>query len=1283
MITIVTLWLCLITHVACDVVITINNNGRDNDKCCLNGRCPCSSLSSALRDAQDRTTINITSNLVTLYKVVEMGSGNLSNIMITGNGATIMCNNTGGVYCESCSDITIMGIIWQECGQNYPRFPETQIPVLNFNKVSNIHIEDCTFHKSSGCPVYLYNAMTEIFINNTNFVGNIFQVPYGSCDIIIAQYCAGLYIIAISPIVLKIHNSNFEGNGCPLSGSECCHCSAVVESGDEKYKYNIINTNFSNNFNGLCLNPNGINEAIYISDINVYDHLGTGISIRIINNDFFQTAACTAYILSATFMNNTGDLITTAFNPSLSLNILIYNSTFSNPLDSTSQFGVEIISASLLNFLTVSNTKFYNNHNRAVGITTYNLTECIWASISFTNVIVYNTTKLITTKSPLVDDGAGIYIVTQNTFGSITFESVNFTSIHFPKQNEGALVITNQFTDCTDTIPIPHIFTLSVKLIDCTFFNNTAPNHVVPLNVIVSEDLAAPVNDNYVIQILLSGCSFDHNIGGDSIVYVNVPTYKDLYQPEIIMSLDNSTFSNNRGTALNLFISQFILKGNILFINNTASSGAAVYLEEVHTISSDDNATVQFIKNTVKQKGGAMYINLVTGYCDVFDNITNPSNLFFTNNSADIAGNSIFFSIPQTCQIITNASNTASMLYVPNKFNYSQPPYIESQPVVTSPYTTMLYPPTVAMHNSSNDYSIQEPKMLGEPIQFTASVLDYFNNITEPVIFSIDCETCGDDYVLSTYLITLRNQSLNELKVFPTEPNDVTEIATISLKFLSVLSPVYKRITFSLSLKLSSCYPGYLFDKSQRQCICYPYSDVVHCTEQYSEIKIGYWIGLLTEQQYTLSICPSEYCNFAKRTETSEGYYDVPRKPDDQCNSHRTGLACGECKSGYTLAYDSPDCINKDKCSAGMTILVIVLTILYWITIVSGVFCLMYARFKIPLGYVYAIIYYYSIVDVLLINDDSEGTSWLVSILSSFAKLTPQLFGQLCFVEGLSGIDQQFIHYSHSIAVSLILLIIVLAARRSGRLTRFVGPCIIRVICLLLLLSYTSLASASLQLLRPLKFDDVNEVRTYSSPDIKYFTGRHLAYAIVAILFEVIIVIGLPLFLFLEPFMTHLSERVNFVRIQPLLDEFQNSYKGRYRWFAAYYLICRQVIFLIVYVGNGDYYKMLYYLQTACVIIAMIHMCFQPYKKNILNALDGVILLILVLVVNLNTFSFLSSAVLIVLVVLPLFVLITFASVEKFLSRCCNKRNRFMHLFNPVEGYGEDEENDDYDNHRR
>ena len=49
--------------------------------------------------------------------------------------------------------------------------------------------------------------------------------------------------------------------------------------------------------------------------------------------------------------------------------------------------------------------------------------------------------------------------------------------------------------------------------------------------------------------------------------------------------------------------------------------------------------------------------------------------------------------------------------------------------------------------------------------------------------------------------------------------------------------------------------------------------------------------------------------------------------------------------------------------------------------------------------------------------------------------------------------------------------------------------------------------------------------------------------------------------------------------------------------------------FLIVYIFNSNYYDMLFYLQTACVIIVMTHMWFQPYCNEFLNASDGVMLL--------------------------------------------------------------------------
>ena len=135
----------------------------------------------------------------------------------------------------------------------------------------------------------------------------------------------------------------------------------------------------------------------------------------------------------------------------------------------------------------------------------------------------------------------------------------------------------------------------------------------------------------------------------------------------------------------------------------------------------------------------------------------------------------------------------------------------------------------------------------------------------------------------------------------------------------------------------------------------------------------------------------------------------------------------------------------------------------------------------------------------------------------------------------MSGIDQQFIHYIHPIVISLFLVMVIVLSRRSRRLSFFISKGIIHVICCLLLLSYTSLATTSLLLMRPLIFNDINKVYTYVSPDVEYFHGRHLVYALVAMIFTIVIVIGLPLLLALEPF---LNSKINFVKVKPLLDQF-------------------------------------------------------------------------------------------------------------------------------------------------
>ena len=133
-------------------------------------------------------------------------------------------------------------------------------------------------------------------------------------------------------------------------------------------------------------------------------------------------------------------------------------------------------------------------------------------------------------------------------------------------------------------------------------------------------------------------------------------------------------------------------------------------------------------------------------------------------------------------------------------------------------------------------------------------------------------------------------------------------------------------------------------------------------------------------------------------------------------------------------------------------------------------------------------------VNILLSNNPyiSDGAFQFINTLSGFAQLN---LGKLCLVEG---IDQLFIHYFHASTVSVMLFGFMIVAKYSRKVSELISQYIIRVFCFLLLLSYTSLVSTSLQLLRPLTFTDINEVYAYSSPNIKYFHGRHALYGTVA-----------------------------------------------------------------------------------------------------------------------------------------------------------------------------------------
>ena len=534
--------------------------------------------------------------------------------------------------------------------------------------------------------------------------------------------------------------------------------------------------------------------------------------------------------------------------------------------------------------------------------------------------------------------------------------------------------------------------------------------------------------------------------------------------------------------------------------------------------------------------------------------------------------------------------------------------------------------------------------MLGREIIISACVVDYYDQPVDLAQFLVQRKT-NPNYSISgpkNVLIScdkfqgisiIGNQSLSNFTNF-----------TLTITLNTGLYFKFKQISTDLIIELGPCHPGFWQYPKSKGCECYNADDIVFCSGSNSTIKKGYWFGSVSGKP-TVTVCPINYCNFTC-CETSSGYYQLSPARHNQCRSHRSGTACGSCIDGYTLSYDSTECVNAAGCTTGQTALVIVLTVIYWIVMVVFVFGIMY--YRVGIGYLYSITYYYSIVDILLSQNlqASRGLYLTVSIMSSFSKITPQFLGELCLTTRMSGIDQQFIHYVHPSAIILILVMITLVARRSRRISAIISRGIIHVICLLLLLSYTSIASTSLLLMRSITFHGINEVYTYLSPDIKYYHGRHLIYGIVALLCTVTIVIGLPLLLTLEPF---LNRKFNFTKIKPLLDQFQGCYKDKYRCFAGYYMICRLLIITIIIVNS---IITNYLLIAVCLIINLIHVIMKPYSKKILNQFDILNLHLIIFATALPLLDDVnSSSAFTIIFALIIFPLLNFIAMALFLHR--------------------------------
>ena len=171
---------------------------------CIQKRCFCKDIEGALASLTMSNNVLIQLTIdVMLPSFITLKD--IKNITIIGhNNPTINCGKTGGLHFISCKSVTLVGIIWNECGA-LDNVSNSAIPGLKFENSSSITIQNCSFQHSVGQAILLSEVSGVVNINHSKFKTNYFRghgsvIHYSSNNIVHSQ----LYFI--------INNCNFTKN---------------------------------------------------------------------------------------------------------------------------------------------------------------------------------------------------------------------------------------------------------------------------------------------------------------------------------------------------------------------------------------------------------------------------------------------------------------------------------------------------------------------------------------------------------------------------------------------------------------------------------------------------------------------------------------------------------------------------------------------------------------------------------------------------------------------------------------------------------------------------------------------------------------------------------------------------------------------------------------------------------------------------------------------------------------------------------------------------------------
>jgi hypothetical protein len=565
------------------------------------------------------------------------------------------------------------------------------------------------------------------------------------------------------------------------------------------------------------------------------------------------------------------------------------------------------------------------------------------------------------------------------------------------------------------------------------------------------------------------------------VILINSSSFSD--SEVIVMSgsielSQTNVFANISSSAIKCYKSNITIRGYALFANNSGAKGAALALYSSN-LKLGSGANLTFINNLAFRKGGALYIEPGLSpfvyetsfhsyfpymYCflELLDcSSTSQYTVYFKNNSAYFGGDDMYGA--SFHNIVCYGSHVDNPLHICDVTVVGASSNISS---VSSDPTRVCLCDGGGM--PQRDW-------------FVLSL-----SVTSGEVFTIRVALVDENYGTTSGTLTVYSEGHTPFTIkpgvqSPINSKECTELSYfLYTNYTDVVLDLYLAADFTyakygeyfgdhnpdialvhLSVAILPCPSGFLLIGDPPGCGCYHnlcnnhvLCTIVNGTGLFSWNDSLIWVGSSAENGITCNeFCPVDYCNF------TGSWIDTANDPDAQCAYNRGGRLCGGCKENYSLALGSSRCIycpNSNNLALLLFFLLAGVLLVLFITVLN---------FTVTQNAINGLIFYANIIwiyqNIFFPKRQEINHTYtpLMVFLKTFIAWMNLDFGiETCFVHGLTAFWKQWLQFIFPFYIWFIVGMIVIAARRSTKITALLPQKrIIPVLATVFLLSYIKL----------------------------------------------------------------------------------------------------------------------------------------------------------------------------------------------------------------------------------